>query len=137
MLSSFSLSACCCKDHDLQQLSKFYFDTCNILDECYRQVFADPAIGPALIPMQIALTFANHTILRMKLLNPEASQEICRICNIPDSHLVKRFLQEQSFLFHTWHAQHGKKLVFTYSAPLQLRNFFFDPGRSRHLYSVP
>ena len=59
------------------------------------------------------------------------------MCNIPDSHLVKRFLQEQSFLFHTWYIQIGTKLVLTYSAPLQLCNFFFDPGRSQHLYSVP
>jgi hypothetical protein len=58
------------------------------------------------------------------------------MCNIPDSHLVKRFLQEQSFLFHTWYLQIGTKLVLTYSAPLQLCNFFFDPGRSQHLYSV-
>jgi len=68
---------------------------------------------------------------------PRTLSEICRICNIPDSHLVKRFLQERSFLLHTWYTQDVTKLVLTYSAPLQLRNFFFDPGRSRHLYSAP
>jgi hypothetical protein len=86
--------------------------------------------------MQIALTFASYHF-KDELSEPRSLSGICRICNIPDSHLVKRFLQEHSFLFHTWHAQHEKKLVFTYSAPRQLHNFFFDPGRSRHLYSAP
>jgi hypothetical protein len=31
----------------------------------------------------------------------------------------------------------GTKLILTYYASHQLRNFFFDPQRSRHLYSVP
>jgi len=68
---------------------------------------------------------------------PSTLLQICGTCNIPDSHLVKRFLHEQSFLFHTWYTQDRTKLVLTYSAPLQLRKFFFDPGRSQHLYSVP
>ena len=33
--------------------------------------------------------------------------------------------------------QVSKKTGFTYSAPCQLHNFIFDPGRSRHLYSAP
>ena len=40
-------------------------------------------------------------------------------------------------MFHTQYKENGKTLVRAYSSPLQLRSFFFDPGRSRRLYSLP
>ena len=86
--------------------------------------------------MQIALAFASYCF-KDELIETISLLGICRICNIPDSHLVKRLLQEHSFLFHTWYIRYEKKLVFTYSTPCQLHNFLFDPGCSRHLYSAP
>lgn len=62
--------------------------------------------------------------------------QISRIYNISNLQLVKSFLQEHSFLFNIWMSddQHSR---LCYSAPVQLCNFFFDPGRCRHLYSMP
>jgi hypothetical protein len=76
--------------------------------------------------MHIALDFSiSQTFL-----------EISRTCNIPNPQLVKSFLQEHSFLFHMQRSDDGEE-VLVYSAPFQLRSFFLDPGRSRHLYSMP
>jgi len=85
--------------------------------------------------MRIILDF--ESCFSEEVAPPRTLLEICRICNISDSRLVKRFLQEQSFLFPTRYIRNGTKLVLAYTAPHQLRNFFFDPGRSRHLYSAP
>ena len=87
-----------------------------------------------MIPIWIPLTFQSYHF--DEVAEPRTLSAICRICNIPDSHLVKRFLQEQSFLFYTRYTPLGTKPILTYCAPLQLCNFFFDPGRSRHLYSA-
>ena len=84
--------------------------------------------------MGITIDFQSYHF-EDEVAEPRSLSGICRICNIPDSHPVKRFLQE-SFLFHIWSIQIGTKLVLTYSAPLQLCEFFFDPGRSQHLYSA-
>jgi len=86
--------------------------------------------------MQITPDFQSY-FFENDIVQPRTLSDICRICNIPGSHLVKRFLQDQSFLFHTQYAEHETKLVLTYSIPVQLRNFFFDPGRSQQLYCVP
>jgi hypothetical protein len=76
--------------------------------------------------MHIALDFSiSQTLL-----------EISRTCNIPNAQVVKSFLQEHSFLFHMQRSDEEDE-VLAYSAPFQLRNFFWDPGRSRHLYSMP
>jgi hypothetical protein len=64
--------------------------------------------------------------------------EISTICKIPNPQLVKKFLQDHSFLLHTRAYFHRDRVpVLTYCVPSQLRNFFFDPGRCRHLYSMP
>ena len=86
--------------------------------------------------MHITLNFKSH-LDEGGVAEPGTLLEMCRICNVPDPQLVKRFLQEKSFLFHAQYKKNGKRLVRAFSAPLQLRNFFFDPGRSRRLYSVP
>jgi hypothetical protein len=83
--------------------------------------------------MRISLDFQSCRLMD-EVAMPRNLSQTCGICKIPYPHLVKRFLQEQSFLFHTWYTQFGE---ITYSAPLQLRNFFFDPSRSQDLYSAP
>jgi len=121
--------------HDPLQLGKFYFDTCNILDGCYRQVLSGPTVGPVPIPMHIALDFCG----------PKTLTEISMNYNISNPQLVKSFLQEHSFLFRLTILNIMSKegslfrhaATLAVSAPFQLRNFFFDPGRSRHLYSIP
>jgi len=115
--------------HDPLQLSKFYFDTCNILDGCYRQVLAGPTVGPVPILMHIALDFCGPKILT----------EISMHYNNSNPQLVKSFLQKHSFLFRLTMILVTRPLYgcIAVSAPFQLRNFFFDPGRSRHLYSIP
>lgn len=68
---------------------------------------------------------------------PRTPLEISRICKILNLEFVKRFLQKHSFLFHTrCKFQRDEVGILMYSIPLQLRNFFFDPGRCRHLYSM-
>jgi hypothetical protein len=78
--------------------------------------------------MHIALDFDD---------SPKTFLEISRTCNISNPQLVKSFLQKHSFLFHIQGHNEEGDMVLVYSAPFQLRNFFLDPGRSRHLYSVP
>ena len=123
-------------NHDPLQLSNIYFDTCYILDQCYRQVLSGPTVGPVPLPMHMALDFKTEEFnggTRAKTL-----LDISGSCNIPNPQVVKRFLQEHHFLFHTRAEFHGGGvLTLIYSAPSQLRNFFFDPGRCRHLYSIP
>ena len=63
--------------------------------------------------------------------------DICRICNIADPQLVKRYLQEHSSLFYTklrYDPNKGKH-VLTYYAAYHLCKFFFA-GQSQHLYSA-
>ncbi|KIM44310.1 hypothetical protein M413DRAFT_378997 [Hebeloma cylindrosporum] len=114
---------------DPLQLRNFHFDTRNILDEYYRLVLASPTIGPVPIPMYIATDFA---------VRPKTLVEVSRISNIPTPHILnlKSFLQQYSFLCRTTCILGTRKLVLAYSSPCELRNFFFDPGRSRHLYPV-
>lgn len=126
MVRSFGLP----QNHDPLQLSKFYLDTCSILDECYRQVLAGPSIGPCMIPMHIALNFSSDADAKTLL-------DICRVCNIADPHLVKRYLQGHSFLVYTKVKYDEAKCILTYHAPPHLHSFFLNPGRSRHLYSAP
>jgi len=69
---------------------------------------------------------------------PKTLLEISRIHNIQNLPFVKSFVREHSFLFQMRIRRgYRKKAVLGYSAPLHLRKFFFDPGRSRHLYSIP
>lgn len=84
--------------------------------------------------MHVALDFE----IQFGETQPRTLLEISTICKLPNPQLVKTFLQQHSFLFHTRckPRRHGVRIL-TYSAPLQLRNFFFNPGRCRHLYSVP
>ena len=122
------------QDKDSLRLNKFYLDTYSILDELYRQVLAEPwAIGLSLIPSlrPISLDFEP------KLSEGKTLLDIGEVCNIADPQLVKRCLQEYSCLFYIKTKRDGAKCILTYHAPNELRNFFFDPGRSRHLYSAP
>jgi len=63
-------------------------------------------------------------------------REIGNICNIPDRHVVKRFVEEHAFLIHTRPKDVEDKCVLGYYVPHWLRGFFFDPNRSRCSYST-
>ena len=57
------------------------------------------------------------------------------ICNIPDRQRLRRFVDERSYLIRV----HGKlkdKTYLMYYVPMWMRDFFFDPTRSRYLYST-
>jgi hypothetical protein len=62
--------------------------------------------------------------------------EIAKICNIPDRQLLKRFVEEHTFLIHTRPKKVEGKHVSAYYVPRWLRGFFCDPNRSRCFYST-
>jgi len=127
-----------CKKDDPLQLRKIYLDTCNILDECCRQILSGPIIGPFSILMHIMLDFEFEFLPHAGPSwgpEPKSLLKICRTYNIPDLQLVKRFLLEHSFLFYIQHKK-GEKVFPIYCGSCELRNFFFDPGRSQDLYPL-
>jgi len=63
-------------------------------------------------------------------------REIGNICNIPDRQLLKRFVEERTFLIHTQPQKVEDKRVLEYYVPRLLRGYFFDPNRSRCSYST-
>jgi hypothetical protein len=66
---------------------------------------------------------------------PRSFREIGNICNTPDRQRLRRFVDEHSYLIRI-HEQVEDKYVLGYYVPLWMRDFFFDPNRSRHLYST-
>ena len=94
--------------------------------------------------MHIALDFELFFLgtstrpFTVDLVKPKTLLEICRVCNIADPQFVKKYLWEHSSLFHTkfMYDTHKQKYALTYHAAYQLHKFFFDPGRSQHLYSA-
>ena len=79
-------------------LLQFYADACDKLDEYYRQLLTGPTFGPVSMLMDITLNFKSRQP-KGEVTEPGTLLEICRICNIPDPRLVKRFLQEIFFCF--------------------------------------
>jgi hypothetical protein len=69
--------------------------------------------------------------------SPKTLLEITRTFNVSNSQLVKSFLQEHPFLFRIQGHNKKRNMILVYSASSPLRNFFLDPGRSRHLYPMP
>ena len=67
---------------------------------------------------------------------PQSLQEIGNICNISDRQLLKRFVEEHTFLIHTQPEKVEDRHVLAYYVPRWLRDFFFDPTRSRCFYST-
>jgi hypothetical protein len=66
---------------------------------------------------------------------PSSFRKIENICNTPDRQRLRRFADEHSYLIPTLIKVKGK-YVLGYSVPIWMRDFFFDPNRSRHLYST-
>jgi hypothetical protein len=62
-------------------------------------------------------------------------KQIGNICNTPDRQRLRRFVGEHSYLIRT-HIKVEDKCVLGYHVPNFLRTFFFDPNRSRYLYST-
>jgi len=62
-------------------------------------------------------------------------REIGNICNIPDRQCLMRFVDEHSYLIRI-HGKPKDKYVLKYYVPTWMRDFFFDPTRSRYLYST-
>ena len=67
-------------------------------------------------------------------------QEIVNICNLPDKRILKRFVDKHSHLIyigHDYEFNFGdlRRCVLVYYVPRWLRGLFFDPNRSRSLYS--
>jgi hypothetical protein len=75
----------------------------------------------------------NSAIMTPK---PRSLREIAKICNIPDRQLLKRFIEEHTFLIHTRPKKVEGKHVSAYYVPRWLRGFFFDLNRSRCFYST-
>jgi hypothetical protein len=61
-------------------------------------------------------------------------REIGNICNTPDQQRL-RLVDELSYLIHIYQKVNGK-YVLRYYLPNWMRGFFFDPNRSRYLYST-
>jgi len=66
---------------------------------------------------------------------PRSLREIGNICNTPDRQLLRRFVDEHPYLIRI-HRKVEDKYVLGYYVPIWLRDFFFDPDRSRYLYST-
>jgi hypothetical protein len=56
-------------------------------------------------------------------------------CNILDRQRLRRFVDEHSYLIRT-HEKFKDKYVLKYHVPTWAFDFFFDPSRSRYLYST-
>jgi hypothetical protein len=98
---------------------------CNLLDECFRQTQA--IADPSSIPIHLAFGIEAYV--------PTALREIRSICNTPDRQLLRRFVDELSYLIRI-HQKVKDKYVLRYYVPHWMRDFFFDPNRCRHLYST-
>ena len=107
---------------DPLNLDQFFTEARNLLDECFRRTIA----GPSSILIHLAFGIGQA---------PFSLTELGNICNIPDRQRLKRFVNEHSF----WVRIHDKfkgKYVLGYYISNWMCNFFFDPSRSRFLYST-
>ena len=118
-------------EDDPLQLNQFYADIRNLLDECYRHILAQSSVtGPlGSIIMHLAMEMEESRM-------PKSLRKIGNICNIPDKRLLRTFIDENFYLFHIQHKRVKDKLVLAYCTPRWLRDFFFDPNRSRSFYSA-
>jgi hypothetical protein len=66
---------------------------------------------------------------------PRTLKVIGNICNIPDRQRSRRFVDERSYLIR-FHGKSHDKYILKYYVPMWMRDFFFDPIRSRYLYST-
>jgi len=66
---------------------------------------------------------------------PRTLKAIGNICDIPDRQRLRRFVDERSYLIRV-HGKPKDKYVLMYYIPTWMRDFFFDPTRSRYLYST-
>jgi len=66
---------------------------------------------------------------------PSSLREIGNICNTPDQQRLRRFLDEHSYLIRI-PVKVDDKYVLQYYVPNWMGDFFFDPNRSRCLYSA-
>jgi hypothetical protein len=108
---------------DPLQLDQLSTDTHDLLDECYRQTLSSSVVDSAssiLIFFAVGMgpQFTAKSVRRMKI-----------VCNIPDRQLLKMFTEENSLL--KIYGRQKFKYVSTYFVPQGLRDFLFDPIRSR------
>ena len=68
-------------------------------------------------------------------IEPRTLRQIGNTYNIPDRQLLKRFVDEHSYLLRM-HEKSNDKYVLRYYAPMWTSDFFFNPTRSRYLYSI-
>ena len=130
------------KEDDPLRLSQFHADTCNLLDECYRQTISSAFVGSNSMLMHLALEMEESSDFKFHS-GPlgtvrKSPQEIAKICNLPDRWVLRKFVDENSHLIHVGNGrlEDQGKLVLAYYVPRWLRGFFFDPNRSRSLYST-
>lgn len=113
-------------EDDPLQLNQFHTNARNLLDECYRHTLVGSVNGPGSIIMHLA----------MESYIPRSLRKIGNICNMPDQQLLRRFIDENLYLIPIQHTKVTDKHVLAYCTPRWLRNFFFDPNRSRSFYST-
>jgi hypothetical protein len=132
------------KEDDPLELNYFRANAHNLLDECYRQTISSAFVASNSMLMHLALEmdseasdcnlfYGGPTGIVAKF-----PQEIVNICNLPDRWVLRRFVDENSHLIHIGHGkfEDDGKFVLAYYVPRWLRRFFFDPNRSRSLYSI-
>jgi len=61
-------------------------------------------------------------------------RELGDICNTPDRQILRRFVDEHSYL--SCHMMDKGKYVLWYRVPTWMRDFFLDPTRCQYLYST-
>jgi hypothetical protein len=111
------------------QLNQFHANTRNLLDECYRHTLANSVIGPGSIIMHLAMEMKESRM-------PKSLRKIGNTYNIPDQQLLRRSIDENLYLILIQHKKVKDKLVLAYCTPRWLREFVFDPNRSKLLFHL-
>ena len=84
-------------------------------------------MGPSSIPIHLAFGIEGYV--------SSSRRKIGNIFDTPDRRRLKRFVDEHSYLICT-HEKVKDKYVLRYYVPKWMDDFFFDPNRSLHLYSI-
>jgi hypothetical protein len=123
------------REDDPLQLGQFLTDTRNLLDECYRKTLASSGTGPNSI-LIVHLVLAEIEESGRIITTPRSLEEIGNIYPTLDRQLLRRFIKEHSYVMHITHKMVDDKHLLAYCVPSWLRDFFFDPDRSRSFYST-
>ena len=106
----------------------------NFLDECYHKTLASSVTGPNSL-LIVPLALAEIVQLNSIITSCRSLKEIGNIYPTLDQRLLRRFVEQHSYLIHITHKMVNNKHLLAFRVPSHLCNFFFDPDRCRSIYS--